>query len=37
MPKSGNKMKNRRYHTVGIVPKSNTTLAERGNIATHNI
>jgi hypothetical protein len=31
------KRENRKYHTVGRVPKSNTTLAERGKIVTPNI
>jgi len=33
---SGNKFKNKEYHTVGIVPKSNTKILERGEIDTSN-
>jgi hypothetical protein len=29
-----NKMKNQRYHTVGTIPISNITIAERGQIDT---
>ena len=30
------KMKNKKYHTVGTVPKSNRKIVERGNIDIHN-
>jgi hypothetical protein len=31
---SRNKMKNKKYHTVGTIPKSNIKIAERGKIDT---
>ena len=35
--KSGDKMKNKNYHTFGTGPKSNRTIVERDNITqTHN-
>ena len=31
-----NKMKNKNYHTVGIIPKLNIKIVERGKIDTSN-
>jgi hypothetical protein len=31
-----NKMENRKYHTVGIIPKSNIKIVERDKIYTPN-
>ena len=31
------KMKNKKYHTVGTIPKSNRKIVERGKIDTPNI
>jgi len=31
-----NKMKNKKYHTVGTIPKSNIKFVERGKIDTPN-
>jgi hypothetical protein len=31
---SRSKMKNKKYHTVGTIPKSNIKIAERGKIDT---
>jgi len=33
---SGNKFKNKEYHTVGIIPQFNTKILERGKIYTSN-
>jgi hypothetical protein len=30
------KMKNKKYHTVGTIPKSNIIIVERGKIDTSN-
>ena len=30
------KMENKKYHTVGTIPKSNIKIVERGNIDTSN-
>jgi len=34
--KKTNKQTNKKHHTVGIVPKSNRKIIERGKINTHN-